>query len=154
MIKHLRYLKYVLRHKWWVFVAGRKLGVPTYLLILHDWTKFLPSEWTPYVVQFYSSTKPQEDNPQFRRACHLHYRRNKHHWQYWASHDGYPFYIPPKYLAEMVADWAGAGKAITGRWELAEWYSRNKASIILSPHDRRQVERLINSFSEAIYNEI
>ncbi len=53
MNKHWQYLKYVVRHKWFVLGAGRKLGVPLHRLILHDWTKFLPREWFPYVNEFY-----------------------------------------------------------------------------------------------------
>lgn len=37
---HLRYLSYVLRHKWYVAVAGIALGVPLWRLVLHDWTTF------------------------------------------------------------------------------------------------------------------
>lgn len=52
MSKHLSYLSYVLGHKWHVFIECCKLGVP-WLGIIHDWSKFLPSEWFPYVNWFY-----------------------------------------------------------------------------------------------------
>lgn len=53
MKKHLQYLWYVIRHKWFVFVECCKLGIP-WLGIVHDLSKFLPSEWKPYVDWFYS----------------------------------------------------------------------------------------------------
>lgn len=65
MRPHLQYLKYVLLHKLYVFAAGvavarihNHLGIFGWIgwlwrLIRHDWSKFLPSEWTPYVENFY-----------------------------------------------------------------------------------------------------
>lgn len=55
--KHWKYLKYVVRHKWYVFLACRQLGVPLWQSIIHDWTKFLPREWFPYVRYFYGMPK-------------------------------------------------------------------------------------------------
>jgi hypothetical protein len=52
-VRHLRYLSYVLRHKWWVLVAGLKVGAPLWRLLIHDWSKFTPAEWGPYVATFY-----------------------------------------------------------------------------------------------------
>lgn len=54
MKRHFAYLKYVLRHKYFVFREGLKLGVPILSLILHDWDKFLPDEWFPYARTFYA----------------------------------------------------------------------------------------------------
>ncbi len=41
MKRHINYFKYVVRHKWFVFLAGIKLGVPIMSLIIHDWDKFV-----------------------------------------------------------------------------------------------------------------
>lgn len=58
MKKHLGYLRYVLIHKLYVFVAGFALrGLdPWFLLrlVIHDASKFRPSEWRPYATFFYS----------------------------------------------------------------------------------------------------
>lgn len=54
---HFAYLRYVVRHKVAVFRACRMLGVPLWRAIAHDWTKFLPCEWTPYVRWFYGLWK-------------------------------------------------------------------------------------------------
>lgn len=53
MKKHWLYLKYVVRHKYFVFREGLRLDVPIIQLIAHDWTKFLPREWFPYADTFY-----------------------------------------------------------------------------------------------------
>lgn len=85
MKRHLAYLRYVLRHKWFVFQAGRKLGVSLWSLICHDWDKFLPDEWFPYARTFYKPDGSHQyvESVEFARAWMLHQHRNKHHWQWW-----------------------------------------------------------------------
>lgn len=87
MRRHWAYLKYVLRHKWFVLVAGLRLGVPLWMLILHDWDKFLPDEWFPYARCFYKpdGTKQYDETQEFAHAWMLHQHRNKHHWQWWVT---------------------------------------------------------------------
>ena len=101
MKAHLLYLKYVIRHKWFVFLACLEYGL-IWRGIKHDWTKFLPSEWFPYVHYFYGPkvahpTKqlfkddglvpwmitPPEVQERFDIAWLHHQKRNSHHWQYW-----------------------------------------------------------------------
>lgn len=93
MRAHLKYLSYVLRHKWYVFVACLSYGL-IWRGIIHDWTKFLPCEWFPYVDYFYGQ-KPtdmgatgynhqvNQDDTAFNRAWNHHQKANSHHWQYW-----------------------------------------------------------------------
>lgn len=54
---HLRYLRYVLLHKWYVLKAGIVINgwsIPwLWRLLVHDLSKFSRAEWTPYVRQFY-----------------------------------------------------------------------------------------------------
>ncbi len=52
MGKHFKYLKYVLKHKWHVFIKACDLGIP-WRGIVHDLGKFRLSEWNPYVDYFY-----------------------------------------------------------------------------------------------------
>lgn len=51
-MRHLAFLKSLLRHKWFTLLECRRLGILR-LGIIHDWTKFTPSEWGPYVQWFY-----------------------------------------------------------------------------------------------------
>ena len=157
---YLKYLLYVVKHKWFVFIECAKLRHPL-LGILHDWSKFRPSEFIPYARYFYGeypSVKEiygdarfhislfQEDIEQrFDKAWLLHIHRNKHHWQYWIlQEDDGPkklIPIPPKYLLEMIADWRGAGKAINGKDNTLEWYEQNKDIIQLRKINRIFVEQ-------------
>ena len=57
--------------------------------------------------------------------------------------DVIPLKMPEKYICEMVADWMGAGKAITGKWDVIIWYNSNKQNIILHDNTRKFVEHLL-----------
>lgn len=170
MKHYILYLKYILRHKWFVFHAGLKTRTPLWQLIVHDWSKFLPSEFFPYANYFYNKEKVAAEGldaiglfglaeaapwgfytkDRFSLAWLLHQRRNPHHWQFWYlmqdNDPSFPLPMPEKYVREMVADWAGAGRAITGKWEVGEWYEKNREKIQLHPDTRHFVEALIRLF--------
>lgn len=148
MIKHFKYLKYLIRHKYFVFIAGVRVDVSWWRLIIHDWSKFMPIEWFAYVNTFYGefryAERPFKLIKEFDLAWLHHQHCNPHHWQYWIlkNDDGTTktLEMPDKFVREMVADWAGAGRGITGKWEVAEWYEKNKHKIILGTGTRIAVE--------------
>lgn len=158
MRAHLAYLRYVLRHKWFVFLECRKLGVPLWTAVLHDWDKFLPDEWFPYVHFFYEpdgSPKQRRDstgyykptdtgNAAFDFAWLLHQKRNRHHWQWWVlpeDNGGEKILpIPDVYRREMLADWRGAGRA-QGTPDTAVWYEKNKDKMRLHLDTRAWIEQ-------------
>lgn len=165
---HLKYLTYLLRHKWFVLIAGLKIKAPLWQLLVHDLSKFLPSEWKPYAQYFYW-TQEQKDiettaafckygicegapwghfvSDRFSVAWNYHQKRNKHHWQYWLlkNDDGetFPVGMPTDYIYEMVADWSGAGRALNGEWEVKSWYLKNYHKILIQWEDRNLVNHLI-----------
>lgn len=147
-MKHLRYARYIVRHKWFVFRAGLKTRAPLWRLLIHDWSKLLPVEWGPYAERFYGPTHP---GVAFDRAWLHHQHRNPHHWQHWVLRrdDGgvRVLPMPQKFVREMVADWMGAGRVITGKWDVAGWYSKNRDTILLAPSTRYDVERLLSEVS-------
>jgi len=151
MKRHLLYLKYVLRHKWFCFVGCWRISPilsRTFLLgIIHDWSKFRPSEWSPCATHFFSDGPDIFDivKENFYFAfLHYHVQRNKHHWQHWVAicDSGVHkcFDMPDCYIMEMVADWYAAGRAISGRRLVTPWYEVNKDKILLSPMSRIKVE--------------
>lgn len=142
MRRHWAYLKYVLKHKWFVFIASRMIGSSLWRALIHDLSKFRPSEWFAYANTFYGSDGSKLYNPtsEFDVAWLLHQHRNPHHWQYWILREDNPesgelkiLEMPHKYTLEMVADWMGAGRAIMGRWECSDWYMKHKSKILLHP---------------------
>jgi hypothetical protein len=121
MRAHLHYLSYVLRHKWYVAVAGWALGVPLWRLVIHDWTKFTPAEWGPYVRHFFPAGQIAEPAA-FDRAWEHHWTRNPHHWQYWTrGRPGAPVFMP----------------------DTAAWYTAHRERIGLALETRALVERLL-----------
>lgn len=173
-MKHLHYLWYVVRHKWAVLRAGVMLrheyeGCPLRMwqLLVHDWTKFLPREWFPYVEAFYGKHPVERRNDGGYDATQvsdafdyawLSHQRNKHHWQAWTlvRDDGSikTLRMPAQYRWEMLADWMGAGMAIKGHgldkvWEETFlWYQANRDKMVLHPETRGLVEDLIFSYME------
>lgn len=145
-------------------MAGFKT-TPLQQLLVHDLSKFRPDEWMPYKRYFDGPYPPctcsGEHGPRceaafergrikqdFLDACRRHYSRNPHHWQYWTGEDGRPTRMPYNFITEMVADWWGAGRAISGRWEAHEWYSNNYDKIQLHPTTRHDVDVLMAGAQE------
>lgn len=150
MKKHWKYLKYVIRHKWYVLLAGLQLRVWWHQLLLHDWTKFTPVEWFAYVNHFYNRNAAIKGS--FERAWNHHIRWNPHHWQYWVLNrdDGRKpeaVEMPERFVREMVADWIGAGRA-QGNDDLSEWFYDRYETIILHPKTRELVVSLVNAYED------
>jgi len=154
---YLKYLKYVLVHKWHVFLACRKLGI-TWLGIIHDMDKFYPDEFGPYARYFKGKIdkgrsgkgyyKPYDTgDAEFDFAWFLHQKRNKHHWQWWVMpkdmEDVKLLEIPDKYIKEMVADWIGANKAQKSTGTPVDWYMENRHKLQLHPETAKKVEDLL-----------
>lgn len=157
MRAHWQYLKYVLRHKWFVFIECCKLGI-VWRGITHDLTKFLPVEWGPYVNRFYgkgnSVAKAMQDMP-YQCAWNHHQKSNDHHWQYWVLNrdDGSTLTLPMSGSArkEMLADWMGMSRAFGT--SLTEWYSRNREKMQLHKDTRIWVEIKLGVFTAEDFEE-
>ena len=153
MKDHLAYARYVLRHKWNVLRASRITGASLWRCIVHDASKFLPSEWVPYVKAFYApdGSSRYEPTVEFDQAWRAHQKRNKHHWQHWVlledegATKALP--MPEAYVREMVADWIGAGEMHRPRGarhpDTSGWYAANKDKMVVHETTRRQVERMV-----------
>ncbi len=140
-MKHLKYLSYVFRHKWYVFLECIKYGL-WWQGIIHDLSKFYPSEWIPYAEYFYGN----KDKKAFNVAWNHHIHRNPHHWQYWilTFDEGFcaPMPMPDRYIQEMVADWKGANKLLS-KTGVVKWYEENREKIKLHHTTRKKVEALL-----------
>ncbi len=161
MTSHIRYLRYVLTHKWHVLYGGLSLGVPVWRLLAHDWTKFTPAEWGPYVRRFSvgnnSKWEKDTDPQEWKEAWAHHWTHNPHHWEYFAYGHAVdidsqqhvtamiypnPVPMPETYVREMVADWYGAGMA-QGKPDIEAWYEIHKNKMVLHESTRYQVTQLI-----------
>lgn len=150
MRRHWAYGWYVLRHKVFVYLAARKLGLGFWQSFVHDWSKFLPDEWIAYAHTFYGSdgkSQPYRKTDRFFRAWLKHIHRNPHHWQHWLlmldTGQMTTLEMPRHFIVEMVADWVGAGIAIKGEIEVRQWYETHHDSYQFHPNTRLLVEELI-----------
>lgn len=160
-MKYLKYLRYLLLHKWFVFIECVKLGI-WWRGLVHDLSKFLPSEFFPYAHYFYSLILSKSEpgyfqsenvkNVQFKRAWLLHQKRNPHHWQWWVLRNDDDsvaeiLEMSDAYRREMLADWRGAGRAQGYGDNVREWYQKNKKYICLHPRTRAWIEEQIGAWS-------
>ena len=130
-----------------MFCECWRLGIPLQGLT-HDLSKFLPSEWFPYVESFYGGhgkDRPQWVKDAFDVAWMAHIHKNPHHWQHHIlvyDNDGTTILkMPNRYMREMLADWRGAGRAITGEDNTKEWYrGKRQKTILLHPETRAWIE--------------
>ena len=166
---HVKYLKYVFRHKWFVFRECCRHGL-YWRGLVHDLSKFRWSEWLPYAQYFYSDMKQHEAlwaigefgcaelapwgfyvKERFNLAWLFHQHRNAHHWQYWILRDGGEdnrnklIPMPRKYAVEMYCDWVGAGLAITGKRDIRDWYTKNRPRMILHPETTTIIDELVKA---------
>lgn len=144
-----RFYSYMMHHKWFVLQGCWAARIP-WLGVLHDWSKFRPSECLAYIA--FLSHSPLEAlsldarTPSIKKSMFLHAKRNKHHWQWWilpyapAGMKAFP--MERKYILEMVADWRGAGHA-QGKPDTVAWYRANRSKMELHPETRKMVEELL-----------
>ena len=163
MKMHLKYLWYVLRHKWFVFVECCRLGIP-WRGLTHDLSKFRPREWFPYARWFYGTWPPRsrsllhaqlgmttvryrEDvKCAFDMAWLHHQKRNDHHWQYWLLSPDIP-----------VEEWTLTSMD-GGLTEIRLTYRPTKVDVFISDSARGEpaaplqyeVARKLNSFPEPL----
>lgn len=162
-MKHIKYLRYLLRHKWYVMTECFRHGL-IWRGLMHDLSKFLPSEFVPYANFFYGGKndikrgrdstgyyKPTDTgDADFDFAWLLHQKRNRHHWQWWIlpEDDGgvKVLEIQEPFLTEMICDWIGAGKAqgkfspVSDKFrETRNWWNANNHKMQLHPETRRAI---------------
>lgn len=156
----MSYFFLTVRHKWFVFLAGLKIGCPLWRLITHDLSKFFPSELPHYQRQFFG----MEDDPGGFVLCwNRHQNRNDHHWEWWIPRTGHNRCEPPyldneplpmsiNAVKEMVSDWMGASRAYEGKWpsSLSDWwwYQNNIEEVFerIHPFSKIAVESTLDRF--------
>jgi hypothetical protein len=131
---YLKFLWSLLRHKWFVILAGQYTKVPLWRLLIHDLSKFSPSEFAVYARNFFGDYSQSPNDREkvsldFTYAWLHHENNNPHHWGYWIPRSGKsanePLPMPEVYVREMIADCMGASKAYTGSWDIAVWLNEN-----------------------------
>ena len=155
MKKHFKYARVLFRHRWFVMLECFRVGL-YWRGLIHDWSKFRPSEWRPYAEFFYGTgAKPRRDSTGYYKptdtgdaafdfAWLLHQKRNKHHWQWWVLPEDEGgikvLEMQEPYRTEMLCDWRGAGRSY-GTPDTVKWYIANKDKMRLGLLTREFIER-------------
>lgn len=150
----LKHLWNIIKHKYFVYVYGRRLDIGRWQLIKHDMSKLSPIEFLESVKYFQGSRSPipacKAANG-YSKAWQHHKGRNPHHYEYWVDNidTGMTMIpIPWKYLLEMVADWYAAGRTYNGKsftnQDEINWWESNKDIMSLNPLTRAAVNRIIH----------
>lgn len=151
----IRYLKYLIIHKWFVFLECWKTGQFLHG-ITHDLSKFRPSEFFSYMYYFGSKRNFEkhgiaisfwtEENLELAWLHHQH--RNKHHWNYWINSDGIAIEMPKKYISQMLADWRAMGRVFGDTAK--EYYEKNKEKMKFHEDTIRDINDTFDIFSTVI----
>ena len=147
MTHYLKYAAYVIRHCWYVRKMCWKNGLYWQGLV-HDLSKWRPSEFIPYARYFYGNY-PKDAERDFDVAWLLHQNRNPHHWQFWVLQEDSGgekvLKMPEKYVKEMICDWWGASVATGNGGNSKDWYGQVKEHTKLHPETRAYFEKAIQN---------
>lgn len=152
-------MKTVIKHKHYVFIHCVKAGI-TWQGIVHDLSKFSPTEFIPGVKYFTGNKSPNvgEREALGRSLAWMHHKgRNRHHFEYWNDLNMElkryaPVKMPLKYVIEMFCDRVAASKVYgkeryTDAYAL-EYFHLRKEHPEMHPETEALLEKLLVMLSE------
>ncbi len=122
MLHPIKHFLTITKHRNAVMRHCFKAGIPIRGL-LHDLSKYSPSEFFAGVKYFQGTRSPNERERElfgYSKAWMHHKGRNRHHFEYWndvnpKSKRYEPVKMPIKYLKEMFCDRVAASKIYQGK---------------------------------------
>ena len=122
MNKFFGHLKTVMRHRRKVIYHCFKVGIPIRGL-LHDLSKYSPTEFFPGVKYFTGTRSPNEgERTEYGySAAWMHHKGiNRHHFEYWTDYNPQtklmsPVKMPIIFVKEMFCDRVAASKVYQGK---------------------------------------
>ncbi len=149
----------VTRHRNKVFQHCVKAGIP-WRGMLHDLSKFSPTEFVPGAKYYQGSRSPNEKERElfgFSKAWMHHKGRNRHHFEYWTDYNpktkqNEPVKMPLVFVVEMFCDRVAASKIYLGKKyntrQPLEYFLNAKARRIIHPETSAFLESLLTMLSE------
>lgn len=157
--KFTGHLSTVIKHKHYVFIHCAKAGI-FWQGIVHDLSKFSPTEFIPGVKYFQGDKSPNVGEREDLGCSHawMHHKgRNKHHFEYWNDLNlemkkYAPVKMPLKYLKEMFCDRVAASKVYgkdkyTDAYALG-YFNRRKEHPEMHPDTEAQLKELLEMLAE------
>ena len=154
------HIKTVSIHKYHVAQGCFRLGLYRQGL-LHDMSKFSPSEFIPSVIYYNGHRSPNNTERMlfgYSRAWLHHKGRNKHHFEYWIDFSLNPSEkmigckMPMRYVAEMICDRRAACIAYNGdKYTDADawnYYYTSRHRLVMNKDTRAVLEKALYILKE------
>ena len=153
------HLSTVVRHRHKVFIHCCRVGIPVRGL-LHDLSKFSPTEFIPGVRFFLGTRSPnEEERATFGHSlAWMHHKgRNRHHFEYWTDYNPEtkqisPVKMPIRFVKEMFCDRVAASKIYQGKNYTdnhpIEYFMRGKARRSIHPETSEMLESWLVMLAE------
>lgn len=160
-MKAWQHFKTITYHKYLVMKGCFKVGLIVQG-ILHDMSKYSPSEFSVGIKYFQGDRSPnnaERETNGYSSAWLHHKGRNKHHYEYWIDYSTKnipggmaPAPMPDRYIAEMLMDRIAACKVYkkdryTDSAPL-EYYLSGKDPAPLHEKTKATLEKLLNMLAE------
>ncbi len=154
MIKAWEHFKTITRHRHKVVANCFRAGIPIRGL-LHDLSKYSPTEFIPGALYYQGTRSPNEgerDRYGYSKAWMHHKGRNRHHFEYWTDYNPAtkkpePVKMPLKYVKEMFCDRVSASKIYQGESYTdaspLEYFLKAKKTRIIHPETSALLEKLL-----------
>lgn len=158
-MKYISFIWLFLRFKFYLVIAGLRLGVPIYMLLINDLSKLSSAQFGPYARKLYKQNDydnyytQAEINEEYREAQRLHYTTEQHHWDYYVDESGEAREMPENCVREMCAGFFAACRTYNGHWNISDWLRESLPIMILHPNTREYLYGLLRGFGYEIYNE-
>ena len=155
----IKHFKTITRHKNTVMLHCFKAGI-FMRGILHDMSKYSPSEFIPGAKNFQGTRSPNEKERELYgySVAWLHHKgRNRHHFEYWVDVNPKtkvyePVKMPIKFLKEMFCDRVAASKIYQGKnytdSHPFEYFAKGNARNYMHKETAELLERLLIMLKE------
>ncbi|NLT09292.1 MAG: catalase [Ruminococcus sp.] len=159
MNRFFGHLTTVIRHRHMVMLHCFKAGIIKRGL-LHDLSKFSPTEFIPGVRYFQGNRSPNEREREVEGASKawMHHKgRNRHHFEYWTDYNPHvrkmePVKMPDVFIFEMFCDRVAASKIYNGQNfnnnMPLEYYVRGKTHRLIEQETASKLEFLLRMLAE------
>lgn len=159
MNKLFGHFRTITRHRHLVMAHCFKAGIP-WRGLMHDLSKYSPSEFFPgvrYYTGVHSPTSDERKENGYSKAWLHHKGRNKHHYEYWTdwslTEKKYvPVEMPLPFAIEMFCDRVAASKVYqkdkyTDRSPL-DYFNARKAEELMHPETAKLLEKLVTMLAD------
>ncbi len=149
----------ITKHRHKVIAHCAKAGILRQGL-LHDLSKYSPTEFLPGAKFSTGSHSPNEDERiayGYSKAWLHHKGRNRHHFEYWTDYNPktkqiFPVKMPLRYVAEMFCDRVAASKIYLGKnytdSSPLEYFAKAKGHRFINSETSDFLEMLLTMLSE------